>query len=101
MTPPMVEVPCWRLFVRGRLRSTFDRPDAAWAAAAALRRDGVRVRVDQSTRRAPGMLEPAAPSAARRHREAAADRMVVLRQATSYYKSPGSVVTALPKESLP
>lgn len=100
MPPVMVEQTCWRVFsARGRLQSVHADLAAAQRECAVLRRRGVSPRIERSTRRVQVFRQPSAPSAAQRHREAQADRMVVLRQATTYHKSGfnGTEIPSLPK----
>lgn len=93
----MVTERCWevRVFSRGgrRLYGKYPTFEGASAVASSLRGE---TWIRESTRRRAVMVQPAAPSAARRHREAESDRMAVLRQATTYYKS-GSNGTEIPQ----
>ena len=89
--PQVVEVTCWRVYGWGQgrwtLRSTHATPDdAADHAEALCHRSRIRTRVQQATtlRAVP---REAAPTAAQRFREEQADRMVIRRQAHTYYKS--------------
>lgn len=97
----MVNVRVWRVYAwsKGRwtLRSTHVNPADAEEHAEYWRHKGLSSKAVSATARRPVPTPSRAPSAAQLHREAQADRMVVLRQATTYYKSPGSVLTALPK----
>ena len=98
----MVTQRCWelRVFTRGgrRLYGKYPTLEGAERAASQLT---CQWWIRESTRTVAGFRQPDRPTEAARFREQQSDRMVVLRQATTYYKSPGSVLTALPKESLP
>lgn len=99
-------VPCWRIDVwRGhwQLRSIHDTEAEARLQFLVQRRQHRfdRFRIVASTRRVATYTEAPAPTQARRFREAQADRMVVRRQAFSYYKSGsnGTEVPQPPKEA--
>lgn len=101
----MVTVPCWDVQVwRGhwQLRSTHASAAAAQQEVTAGRRRDphVRLRVIQRTRRVASFTQAPAPTAAQRFREAQADRMVIRRQAFTYYKSGsnGTEVLQPPKD---
>lgn len=99
----MRTIACFRLYVwRGhwQLRTVCDTADEARRAVAGLER-GVRVRIVPGTRRVASFSQAPAPTAAQKFREQQADRMVIRRQALTYYKSGsnGTEVPQLPKEA--
>lgn len=88
----MVEVTCWRVYgwSKGRwtLRSTHDtEADAAEHAEALCYRARIKTRVQECRTRRAAPYEAAAPTEAQRFRESQFDRMVIRRQAYSYFKS--------------
>ena len=97
-------VQAWRLYVwdRGRfvLRSTHYSADDAKRAVAQVER-GVRYRVRPAVIRVADWRHPHPPTAAQRHREQQADRMVVRRQALGYIKSGsnGTEIPSIPAEA--
>ncbi len=103
-----VTKPCWQVWVRRgeqwQMRSTHDSPGPARLAVLVGRRQDrwARFRIVVATRKVATYVEAPAPTAAQRFREAQADRMVVRRQATAYFKSGsnGTEILQLPKETL-
>ena len=102
----MVTVPCFDVQVwRGhwQVRSSHPTLQAAQREVAAGRqRDRhVRLRVVEGQRRVASYSQAPAPTAAQKFREQQADRMVIRRQAFTYYKSGsnGTEVPQVPKEA--
>lgn len=97
----MITRPCWRVYAwngHWRLRSTHDTPGAARLEILVLRRQDRfgRFRMVEATRKVATYVQPHAPTESQRFRENQFDRMVVRRQAFSYYKS-GSNGTEVPQ----
>lgn len=93
--------PCWRVYGwnKGRWtqRSTHPSPEAAASAAKVLATSGVRVEVRQQQRRTIEMSEQY-QGAAKTFRQQQADKMVVKRQAHTYFKSGCNGTEILAKE---
>ena len=85
----MIELPCYRIYVRRghwQLRSVCDTAEEVRAALQGLER-GLTVSIRPGTRKVATWRNPEAPGAARAHRESASDQMVIRRQAHAYHKS--------------
>lgn len=97
-------VPCLDLYVwRGHwvLRSRHDTRGSLLDALSKVE-PGVRPQVRRSTRRVIEFKQPDRPTAARAHREAVADAMVVRAQAMKLYKSSanGTELASIPEEGV-
>lgn len=98
----MHTVECYRVYVfRGhwQLRAVCDTVPEVRAELTKLGRN-VRVRITPGTRRVASFTQAPAPTAAQKFREQQADKMVIRRQAFTYYKSGsnGTEVLQPPKD---